>query len=332
MANNHASDTEILRPDTELCIQFAHPTYRFAETIRSRNVNYKYFQTWNTKETLAEIEKADVLAISGFWEDGLLEKAGKLKYIQSISAGYEQFPLDKLKSLGIRLCTASGVNADAVSHHAMGLVLSLARQLHIARDNQTTQHWRSWISDRNEREQDLSKKTMLIIGLGEIGSRLSRIAKAFGMIVIGVKNDITKHNGSVDELHPTTKFKYLLKKADFVVLTCPLTPDTRNLIDETAIAEMQESCYLINVARGGCINEKALLQALKNRQIAGAAIDHFLDEPLPQSSPFWSIENLIITPHTGGETAKYEDNLIDILLENIRCLNNKGLTEINRVV
>ena len=332
MDKNHALDTEVLPTETELCIHFAHPTYRFSETMRSRNVKNRYFQTWNPKETLAEIEKADVLAISGFWEDGLLEKAGKLKYIQSISAGYEQFPLDKLRSLGIHLCTASGVNADAVSHHAMGLVLSLARQLHIARDNQTSQHWRPWISDRDWREQDLCKKTMLIIGLGEIGSRLSRIAKAFGMTVIGVKNDITKHNGSVDELHPKKKFKYLLKKADFVVLTCPLTPDTRNLIDETAIAEMQESCYLINVARGGCVDEGALLKALKNGQIAGAAIDHFTDEPLPQSSPFWNIKNLIITPHTGGETAKYEDNLIDILLENIRCLNNKGMTLINRVV
>ena len=331
MDKSHTLDTAVSLLDTELCVHFAHPTYRFSETALSRRVNYKYFQTWNIKDTLAEVEKADILTISGFWEDSLLESAHKLKYIQSISAGYEQFPVDKLRRRGIYLCTASTVNADAVSHHAMSLVLSLVRQLHIARDNQTSQYWRPWVSDRNRREQDLCKTTMLIIGLGEIGSRLSRIAKAFGMRVIGVKNDITKHNGIVDELHPASKFKYLLNKADFVVLCCPLTPDTRNLMDKAAIAEMQASSYLINVARGGCVEEKALLEALESGQIAGAAIDHFIDEPLPLSSPFWNIKNLIITPHTGGETAKYEDNLMDILLENIRRLSSKNTALINRV-
>ena len=332
MDKSQISDSPVLLPETKLCIHFGHPTYRFSETALSRNVDYEYFQTWNIKDTLARVEKADVLVISGFWEDGLLKSGHKLKYIQSISAGYEQFPVDKLRRRGIYLCTASGVNADAVSHHAMSLVLSFVRQLHIARDNQTSQYWRPWISDRNRREQDLCKKTMLIIGLGEIGSRLSRIAKAFGMRVIGVKNDITEHNGIVDELYPAPKLKYLLNKADFVVLSCPLTPDTRNLIDKAAFAEMQTSSYLINVARGGCVEEKALLEALENGQIAGAAIDHFIDEPLPASSPFWNIKNLIITPHTGGETAKYEDNLIDILLENIQRLSNKDTTLINRVV
>ena len=102
-------------------------------------------------------------------------------------------------------------------------------------------------------------------------------------------------------------------------------------MDKAAIAEMQASSYLINVARGGCVEEKALLEALESGQIAGAAIDHFIDEPLPLSSPFWNIKNLIITPHTGGETAKYEDNLMDILLENIRRLSTKNTALINRV-
>ena len=102
-----------------------------------------------------------------------------------------------------------------------------------------------------------------------------------------------------------------------MALTCPLTPQTDKLIDAAAFANMKESAYLINVARGGCVDEPALLAALKSGAIAGAGIDHFWDEPLPQDSPFWALENLLITPHSGGETCMYEENVIDILLENL---------------
>ena len=109
----------------------------------------------------------------------------------------------------------------------------------------------------------------------------------------------------------------LLAQADFVVLCCPLTSTTRNLIDESALSTMKSSGQLVNVARGGCVDEVALANALTMGQIASAAIDHFQDEPLPVDSPFWSIENLVITPHSAGETRKYEDNVIDILIQNL---------------
>ena len=324
--------TNDLPPRDRLFVHFAHPTYQFSNTAFARKIGLEHSQTWNSGDTLSHVDKADVLVISGLWCNELLNHAANLCYIQSISAGYEQFPLDGLQKRGIRLCTASGVNADAVSHHAMGLVLSLSRHLYLARDNQMKHNWRPWISDQSQREDDLCQKTMVIIGLGEIGSRLSRLAKAFGMKVIGVKNKIEAHKGVVDEIYCPKKINDLLEMADFIVLCCPLTERTENLIDVEAFSKMRPSSYLINVARGGCVEEGALLAALAEGQIAGAAIDHFREEPLSPASPFWKIPNLIITPHSAGETAKYEGKLIDVLLENISRLYAKKIDLINQVL
>ncbi len=307
----------ILPSRKELTIQFAHPAYRVAEQFLSRNTGVRHFQTWTDEETLSRIDEANVLVVSGLWRDNLLETGKKLSYIQAISAGYDQFPLDKLNTRAVRLANASGVNADAVSHHAMGLVLTLARQLHLARDQQHNGYWRPMISDHAQREDDLCGQTMLIIGLGEIGSRLAKLAKVFGMRVLGVKQDISRHDGAADEVYAPRQLSTLFSQADFVVLCCPLTSTTRNLIDKSALSAMKSSGQLVNVARGGCVDEKALANALTKGQIASAAIDHFCDEPLPVDSPFWSMENLVITPHSAGETRKYEDNVIDILIQNL---------------
>jgi phosphoglycerate dehydrogenase-like enzyme len=184
----------------------------------------------------------------------------------------------------------------------------------------------------SQREEELGGKTMLIIGLGGIGSRLARLARAFDIRVMATKRNPATAEGPADEIHPPDRLLELLPQADFVVLTCPLTPETEKLIDGRALSLMKPSAYLINMARGRCIDEPALLEALRNRQIAGAGIDHFWDEPLPQDSPFWDLENILITPHTGGETRLYEENVIDILLENIERLS-RGEQELrNQVV
>jgi D-2-hydroxyacid dehydrogenase (NADP+) len=124
----------------------------------------------------------------------------------------------------------------------------------------------------------------------------------------------------------------LLRESDFVVLHCPLTDETRGLIDARRLALMRPSAYLINVARGGCVDEPALLEALRAGAIAGAGIDHFWDEPLPPESPFWDLPDVLITPHTAGETQRYEDNVLDILLENLGRLERGETVLLNQVV
>lgn len=309
-----------LPPRESLTVQFAHSAYRMAEGFEARNTGIRHFQTWTADDTLARVGEAHVLVISGFWHDRILDRADKLVYIQSIGAGYDQFPLDVIRERGLRLANASGANRDAVAQHGISLVLALARRLPEARDNQRACVWRDMISVLADREDDLVGHTMVIVGLGAIGSQVAKIAKALGMTVIGVKRDVSRHDGSADEVVSTDRLAEFLPRADFLVLCCPLTAETRGIIDGAAFAVMKPSSYLVNVARGRCVDEPALLSALGEGQIAGAAIDHFWDEPLPSDSPFWDIDNLLITPHTGGETRKYEINVTGYVVENIERL------------
>ncbi|MBI3959647.1 MAG: D-2-hydroxyacid dehydrogenase [Chloroflexi bacterium] len=307
---------------TDLTICFAHVAYQLESTFARRETGIPYFQVWSRQELAARLPEADVLVVSGFWQNSLLENAPKLRFIQSIGAGVDQFDQAALRARGIRLANASGVNRNAVSEHSLACILALARHLHSGRDNQRQRIWRGMISDLSQREDELGGKTLLIVGLGAIGARLAKLAKAFDMRVIGTKRNPATAQGVADEVHTPDRLLELLPQADFVALTCPLTPETTNLIDARALAAMKPGAYLINMARGRCVYEPALLAALQNGAIAGAAIDHFWDEPLPAESPFWALENLLITPHTAGETRMYEENLMDILLENLERLAN----------
>ncbi|MEZ4710068.1 MAG: D-2-hydroxyacid dehydrogenase [Caldilineaceae bacterium] len=306
------------RQHTTIC--FAHIAYQMQATFENRATGVSHFQVWTPADLTARIGEADVVVISGFWHNGLLENAHKLKYIQSIGAGYDQFDQAALRQRGIRLANARGVNKNAVSEHTMATILAFTRHIHSGRDHQHSKQWRGMLSDLTKREDELGGKTLLIFGMGDIGSRVAKLAKAFDMHVIGVKRNLATAAGPADELHAPDKLLELLPRADFVVLNCPLTPETANLINTETLAAMHPGAYLINMARGGCVDEDALLAALRTGQIAGAGLDTLKEEPLGADSPFWELENVIITPHTAGETRKYEENVLDILLENLERL------------
>ena len=193
----------------------------------------------------------------------------------------------------------------------------MARQIPQGRDNQTAGKWRGMISEIAKREDELGGKTLVIVGMGRIGSRLATLAKAFDMQVIGTKRDPSRGKGAADEVVAQDKMLSVLPQADFVALTCPLTPETTNLIDARALAAMKRSAYLINVARGRVVDEPALAAALEKGVIAGAAVDCVWEEPLPEASALWKAKNILITPHTAGETQRYEDNVLDLLMENL---------------
>jgi D-2-hydroxyacid dehydrogenase (NADP+) len=316
----------------DLTVCFAHVAYQMSARFSARHTGIRHFQVWTLDELAARINEADVLVISGFWRNFLLDDATRLAFIQSIGAGVDQFPHDALRQRGIRLASARGVNRNAVAEHAMANILAFTRHIHTGRDHQRQHFWRGMLSDLNQREDELGGKTLLIVGLGEIGKRLAQLARAFDLRVIATKRDPTTGAGAADEVHPSDRLPDLLPQADFVVLTCPLTPETENLIDAHALAAMKPSAYLINMARGRVVDEPALLAALQNGQIAGAGLDILWDEPLAPDSPFWDLEQVIITPHTAGETRRYEENVIDILLENLERLWRGESRLLNEVI
>jgi phosphoglycerate dehydrogenase-like enzyme len=303
--------------EDRITICFAHVAYRLHERFSALETGIRSFAVRDAENLNQRVGEADVLVISGLWHDGLLDRATKLRLIQSIGAGTDQFPREELARRGIRLASARGVNYRAVAEHAMALILALARRLPEARDNQVKKIWRGMIGDLAKREDELGGKTLLVVGLGQIGGRVAQLAKAFDMRVIGLRRNPATGQGAADAVHTMSELESVLPEADFVVLACPLTKETEGLIDREVFARMKPSAHLVNVARGRVVDEAALIEALGARRIAGAGLDVTAEEPLATSSPLWAMKQVLLTPHTAGETRRYEDNVIEILRDNL---------------
>jgi phosphoglycerate dehydrogenase-like enzyme len=328
---NHVSHRPLPSKD-QLTLCFAHVAYRLGERFAQRNAGMRWFEVRSLDELKARVDEVDVLMCSGLWRNELIAMAPRLAFIQSISAGTDQYSRDALGAAGIRLASAQGANERAVAEHAMALMLALARHIPQARDNQAAKKWRGMIGDISQREDELGGKTLVIAGLGRIGARLATLAKAFDMRVLAARRDVSKGAGAADAVVGEDGLLGLLPQADFVALTCPLTPRTENLIDAKALASMKPSATLVNVARGKVVNEPALLEALEHKRISGAALDCVWEEPLPATSALWGLPNVLITPHTAGETRRYEDNVIDLLLENLERLSRGETVLKNQIV
>jgi phosphoglycerate dehydrogenase-like enzyme len=322
----------MLPPNDKLTICFARVAYRLDERFSALNTGINSFAVRDFETLETRMGEADVLVISGLWQERLLDRATKLRFIQAIGAGTDQFPHEELAKRGIRLASARGVNYRAVAEHAMALILALSRRLPEARDNQARRFWRGMIGDLSQREDELGGKTVLIVGLGQIGARLAQLAKAFDMRVVGLRRDPAKGRDAADAVHSMSEFKSLLPEADFVALTCPLTKETENLLDADAFGRTKPSAYLVNVARGRVVDEAALIEALAARRIAGAAIDVTAEEPLAPNSPLWEMEQVLLTPHTAGETRHYENNVIEILRDNLGRLGRDEAQLRNQVI
>ena len=301
----------------KIVICFAHVAYRLQERFAALETGINSFAVRDPESLEKRAGDADVLVISGLWRNQLLDRTRRLRFIQSIGAGTDQFPCQELEQRGIRLASARGVNAGAVAEHAMALMLALSRRLPEARDNQRKRVWRGMIGDLARREDELGGKTLLVVGLGDIGGRLAQLAKAFDMHVVGLRRHPAFGRGAADRVHAIDELSALLPDADFVALTCPLTAETENLIDAEALGRMKPTAQLVNVARGRVVDEAALIEALAAQRIAGAGLDVTAEEPLAPGSPLWAMEHVLITPHTAGETRRYEDNVIEILLDNL---------------
>ena len=182
-----------------LRICFAHVAYALSDTFQKRGTGISDFQVWDN-DSLKARSDYDVLVISGLWNNDILSSAPDLRFIQSIGAGYDQFPLDELRSRGIRLANASGVNKNAVSEHTFSLILSLTRHLKSGARHQRDHFWRGMISEIPKREDELAGKTMGIVGMGAIGSRVAKIAKAFDMTVLATKRNPATAQGPADKV------------------------------------------------------------------------------------------------------------------------------------
>jgi phosphoglycerate dehydrogenase-like enzyme len=291
----------------------------------------------------------DLLASADILYTGALipeaESVPRLRWIQVHFAGVEHLLDHPLLTSGdIIVTTASGVHATTMAEFAFAMMLALARKIpSMLRYQQKAE----WPSDRFNilMPLELRRSTLGIVGYGSIGREIARLARGFGMEVLATKRDVM-HPAAVNEyaevgtgdpdgtcverLYPPEATRSMAALCDFVVVTVPLTPSTKGLIDHSVLDAMKKTAILVNVARGGVVDEEALIKALQTGQIAGAGLDVFAQEPLPASSPLWKLENVIISPHISGNSSHYHESAAEVFVQNLeRYLNNQDL--LNRV-
>jgi phosphoglycerate dehydrogenase-like enzyme len=260
------------------------------------------------------------------------EQAPKLRWIQFHWAGINHaVDAPIMQKPGLLVTTLSGVVASKVAEYVVMMLLALGLRLP---EMIAVQRKPEWPGDRWERfrPRELRESTVGIVGYGSIGRQVARLLQPFGARVLVAKRAAMQ---PVDEgyvpagfgdpggdlawrIYPVEALRSMIKECDFVVVTLPLTNKTRNLIDADTLAAMKPGAYLVDVSRGGIIDQNALMDCLKDHRIAGAALDVFTKEPLPLDSPLWKMPNVFITPHIAGVTPYYDERAIELFAENLR--------------
>ena len=246
----------------------------------------------------------------------LLARSPKLKWVQLVSAGIDRAIAGTgLLESDVMVTNASGIHATPIGEYVLGTMLMFAKKMPLAFANQQKRQWQRFTPS------ELKGKTVGVIGLGNIGREVARLARAFGMQVLATRRSAVKQELSVmgvDRMYPARDLLEMLGECDFVVLSLPLTRETTAIIGERELRAMKPSAFLVNISRGGIIDEPVLIQALKEGWIAGAGLDVFVQEPLPPESELWDLPNAILTPHIAGGSEIYNLRVIELFCENLR--------------
>jgi D-2-hydroxyacid dehydrogenase (NADP+) len=244
--------------------------------------------------------------------------ARKLKWLHSTAAGVGQLMYPELQKSGIEVTNASGVHRIPMAEHILGTLIALARRFPDSFHYQQQAHWAQqelWNAPVPPRE--LRGQILLFIGFGAIGREVAKIIRPLGMRVWAVTRSGRTEEGLAEQVFPASKLDEALPQADFVVLSAPETPETRKMIGAREFALMKPSAYFLNVSRGALVDEPALISALAERRIAGAALDVASQEPLPPENPLWKLDNVFITPHMSAASEHLWERQTDLLMENL---------------
>lgn len=241
----------------------------------------------------------------------LLTRIPNLRWVHTISAGVDHLLFPELRDSEVILTNASGVFNVPIAETVMAYILAVVKRLP-----------EFWARQREHRWEKLPLRelhglTVGIIGLGDIGTEVARLCRAFGMRVLGLRRRLAPSDVA-DEVLPPDRLHDLLARSDFVVIAVPLTAQTRGMIGRAELAAMKPDAWLINISRGAIVDEEALIEALRAGHIGGACLDVFAEEPLPAESPLWDMPNVIITPHNSWSSPHIEEREIDLFLENLR--------------
>jgi phosphoglycerate dehydrogenase-like enzyme len=296
------------------------------ERLQQQFPAHQFLQFQNYDRVQEEIPDTDIF-IGWSLRPQQFASAKKLRWIHSPAAAIHQLMYPELVKSNVVVTNSTGIHGPVVAEHAIAVLLALAKRLPQAMQYQAKHEWAQtqlWSDQHKPRE--VAGATVLVVGLGGIGREFTQRAKALGMKVLGVRESPDKGAEGADAVYSSAQMDEVLPQADYVLLCTPVTPTTTGMMNTTRLSCMKPDAYLINVARGPLIDEAALLDVLQHRRIAGAALDVFSEEPLPPESPFWALDNVLITPHTAAVTERLWERHYQLIVENMnRFLAGKPL-------
>ena len=292
--------------------------------------NIEFHHIFNDDILKLKFKDLDILLTHQINEKLFSFSSKKLKWIHFGSAGVENSLFPSLLKSKTIITNSSGIHANSVSEFVMARILYFAKQFNDCEKFYKNKEWNQW--QIAKRMQNLNEKTIGIIGYGSIGKAIASKAKTFGMRIIATRRLQKKieHKKSVDYLIPLENLDFLLKESDYIIIACPLTKMTNGMIGENEFKIMKKTSYIINIARGPIVDENFLIENLKKYKIAGAALDVFDEEPLPNNSELFQLDNVVLSPHISGNFPNYNDLVMNVFKENFLRFENGKLLK-NRV-
>jgi D-2-hydroxyacid dehydrogenase (NADP+) len=256
----------------------------------------------------------DAVLVTYIWRDEYLRPG--LRWLQSHSAGYNQYPIDTLRQQGVVLTSASGVHV-VCAEHAMGLLLALTRDIHIGIRDMPTRRWDTHVAP------EVGGRTVVIAGLGAIGEAIARRLAGWDVRLIGVTRSPGSYAGVVKDVRPLDQLAAACAEASILMVALPLAAETRHLVSAEVLDALGQG-WITNVSRGPVIDESALIDRLRDGRLFGAGLDVTEIEPLPADSPLWDLPNVVITPHMAGLTPRCGERLAELLQHNLRAYRGLG--------
>jgi phosphoglycerate dehydrogenase-like enzyme len=255
----------------------------------------------------------------------LIAQGKKLKWVQALTTGTETLTAPGVLPPDVILTSTRGIHGPQMSEMAFLYMIALARNFRKTLSNQADGKWEQWGNPI------LEGKTNVIVGLGLLAEHLAERCKLFGITVLGISDGRTQ-GPHFDEIHPRKGLVAAAARADFLTLLVPYSPATHHLINRDVIAAMKPSAFLLNLARGGVLDEDALIDALQSGKIAGAALDVFSKQPLPPDHPLWRMPNVIITPNIGGRSDKFVEQTMQVLVPNLQAFVDGRMNDMRNII
>jgi phosphoglycerate dehydrogenase-like enzyme len=303
-----------------------HDAEQYYDHLAPRFPDVKFHAVHHAKDAGNVVPEVEVIiALGHHIPPSTIAAAKKLKWIQALTTGTDALTAPGVLPPHVLLTSTRGVHGPQMSELAFLNMIALQRDFRKMQRNQAEAKWEQW------NQPILEGKTIVIVGLGILAEHLAERCKLFGMTTIGVSGG-RSNAPHFDEVHARRALAKVAARADFLMLLVPYSPETHRLIDHEVMAAMKPTAFLVNLARGGVLDEEALIQHLEAGKIAGAALDVFSEQPLPPDSPLWKMPNVIITPNLGGRSDQFVRQTMSVVVPNLQAYTEGRLSDLRNLV